>query len=399
MEASGGDRLAALSGRAIALYLTGFAALVGLYLPQPILPQMAREFAVDAQRASLLVSVAIFGIAVASPVIGVLSDRFGRRRLLLLGASLLAVTSLASAMAPSFGPLVASRLLLGLALPTLLVVGVAYVSDALSSRAMRLVAGIYVAANVAGGMLGRVLAGALADHLDWRYAFLLSAVLYGALVPLWARVPAPDGSATRRTLRGALRGTLGHLGNPATAGGILVGFFLFFAFQATWTYLPFRLEGPPFRFSGTVIALTYLTYTAGVVSSSLAGPFRHRLGLRTGLVLGFGLTIAGNLLSLTTGLPLLLTALVVLCFGNWTVHGIALGYVATSTPTDRAGANALYLLFYYLGGSLGAYLPGFLFPHLGYGGVVGTSVVALSTGLVIAVSLMGRRHLAPASVE
>ncbi|MFW6031393.1 MAG: MFS transporter [Myxococcota bacterium] len=380
-----------LNGRTVALYLTGFAALVGLYLPQPILPLLARDFGVDAQRASLLVSVAILGIAVGSPVIGVLSDRFGRRRLLVLGASLLSGVSAMCALAPSFELFVALRFVLGLVLPTLLVVAVAAVSDALPATRMRTVTGLYVAANVLGGMVGRVLGGAFAEHLDWRYGFALSAVLYLILVPLWARLPAPGTLDPERTMLGVLRGTLGHLRNPATAGGIMVAFFLFFAFQATFTYLPFRLEAPPFLFSSTVIALVYLTYVAGMASSSLAGWFRARLGLRTGLVLGFVLTIVGNALTLTFGVSLLVVGLLVLCFGNWMVHGLALGYVATVAPNDRAGANALYLLLYYLGGSLGAYLPGFIFASLGYPGVIGASVAALAAGMAISARLRTSR--------
>lgn len=379
-------------GRSVALYLTGFAALVGLYLPQPILPLLARDFGVDAQRASLLVSLAILGIALGSPVIGVLSDRFGRRRLLVLGSSLLTVVSAMCAWAPSFELLVAFRFLLGLVLPTLLVVGVASVSDALPAARMRTVTGLYVAANVLGGMVGRVLSGAFAEHLDWRYGFALSAVLYLILVPLWARLPAPSTLEPERTILGALRGTLGHLRNPATAGGIMVAFFLFFAFQATFTYLPFRLEAPPFLFSSTIVALVYLTYAAGMVSSSLAGWFRARLGLRTGLIVGFVLTIVGNALTLTFGVPLLVAGLLVLCFGNWMVHGLALGYVATVAPNDRAGANALYLLLYYFGGSLGAYLPGFIFATSGYGGVIGASVAALAAGMVVSARLSASRR-------
>lgn len=79
-----------------------------------------------------------------------------------------------------------------------------------------------------------------------------------------------------------------------------MAFCVAFAFQGTFTYLPFRLAVAPFHFSNTVIALMYLTYTVGMVSSSLAGRFHGRLGLRGGLVLGFVLTIAGNALSLTT---------------------------------------------------------------------------------------------------
>jgi YNFM family putative membrane transporter len=385
-----------LGARAVALYLTGFAAFVGLYLPQPILPLLARDFSVDARVASLVISATILGIALASPVIGVLSDRYGRKRLMLAGALALASASLASAWAPTFELLIAVRFAQGLLLPTLFAVGVAYVADSLPTRTMRVVAGIYVAATVVGGMTGRVLAGATADLVGWRFGFGLSALLFLALIPLWARLPSANRPAGERTLGQAVRGTLGHLGNRTVLAGLLVGFFLFFAFQATFTYLPFHLERPPFSLSATLIGLTYLTYTAGVVSSGLAGWLRQRVGLRPALMTGFCLAAAGNALTLAAGLLTLLAGLVVLCLGNWLVHGLALGYVATAAPNDRAGANALYLLLYYLGGSMGAYLPGFLFPTLGYGGVVSASIVALGAGLLVA-ALMARPAPAPAA--
>lgn len=381
----------ASGSRAVALYLTGFVAFVGLYLPQPILPRLAQDFGVSAQEASGLISATIVGIALASPLVGVVSDRFGRRAILIGSALGLGLVTLACALAPTFVALLAGRFVQGVMLPGLFAVGVAYVSEALPAGTMSTVAGVYVAATVVGGMFGRVLAGSLADVLSWRYGFGFSALLYGILVAVWARLPAGPATTSPRTLVEVARGTLGHLRDRAIVGGLLVGFCLFFAFQATFTYLPFRLARPPFSFSSTLIGLSYLTYTAGVFSSSFAGWFRHRASLRIGFVVGFALAIVGNLLALAPGFGVVALGLLVLCFGNWLVQGMAVGYVATAARTDRAGANALYLTLYYLGGSLGAYLPGTLFDRFGYGAVVGASVVALALGLASAGFFTGRR--------
>ena len=384
-------------GRAVALYLTGFSAFIGLYLPQPVLPLLADEFGLEASRAALLISVTIFGIALASPLVGVLADRFGRRNLLLTGSLMLGVVTLGASAAPTFSLLIALRFAQGLLLPTLLAVGIAYVSDALPASKMRAVAGFYVAATVAGGMLGRVLSGTLADLIGWRYGFVLSALLYFLLVPLWARYRPLRKAAVAGSFRGALAGTLGHFRNRDILTGLSIGFFLFFAFQAVFTYLPFRLRSPPFEFTNTLIGLTYITYSAGILSSMIAGGFSQRVGLRTALAVGFVITIAGNLLTLIGTIPLLLGGLLILCLGNFLVHGLAVGHVATASPNDRAGANALYLLLYYLGGSLGAYLPGFLFPTFGFAGVIASGIVALSAGLASVLLLPSRGRTADGS--
>ena len=380
MPSATARRTSPFNGRAVALYLTGVAAFTGLYLPQPVLPLLAQEFGLEPSRVALLISATIFGIALASPLVGVLADRFGRRNILLAGSLLLGLVTLAAAFAPGFSPLLGLRFAQGLLLPTLLAVGLAYVSDALPAPTMRVVAGLYVAATVTGGMLGRVLAGSFADLVGWRYGFLLSAALYLALVPLWARFEPLRGGAEGTTMRSALAGTLGHLRDRRLVAGLLIGFFLFFAFQATFTYLPFRLDRPPFDFSSTLIGLTYVTYSAGVLSSTVAGWLSRKRGLVAALLLGFGLTIAGNGLTLFPQVPLIVGGLLVLCFGNFLVQGLAVGHVATAAESERAGANALYLLLYYLGGSLGAYLPGFLYPLLGYPGVIACGAVALFAG-------------------
>lgn len=383
--------------RAVATYLTGFAALAALYLTQPILPQLGRVFGVDPRQAASTVSLAILGLGLASPVVGVLSDRFGRRRLLLGGAVALAAVTGACAVAPDLTTLNALRLAQGALLPTLMVVSVAYAADALPVSTMRTVAGIYVAATATGGMVGRLAAGAITDVASWRWAFAASAALFLALPFLWARLPPVARSGRGRGLADVVRGTARHLLDGAVVRGVLVGFFVFFAFQGTFTYLPFRLEAPPFSFGPAVIGASYLVFVAGIVSSSLAGRVSGRLGLRAALLIGFGLAALGNLLALTGSTLVLASGLLVLCFGNWLVHALALGHVATAAETDRAGANALYLLAYYLGGAAGAWAPGFVHQAVGFPGVIAGSVAALAIGAAIAGTLPARAGATPVS--
>lgn len=373
--------------RAVATYVTGFAALAALYLTQPIVPELGRAFGVDARDAASTVSLAILGLGLASPVVGVLSDRFGRRRLLLAGPSALVVVTGACAAAPDLATLNGLRLLQGMLLPTLMVVAVADAADSLSTRAMRTVTGIYVAATAAGGMVGRVAAGAVTDQAGWRWAFVASAALFLALPAFWARLPVERGPAVGRRLADVARGTVRHLGDGGVVRGSLLGFFVFFAFQGTFTYLPFRLEAPPFSFGPSVIGASYLVFVAGMVSSSLAGRLAGRLGLRRALLAGFALAALGNLLALTGSVAVLVAGLLVLCAGNWLVHALALGHVATATRSDRAGANALYLLSYYLGGAGGAWAPGFVHETVGFPGVIAGSVVSLALGAVVATTL------------
>ena len=99
----------------LALLLTTLVALeplsTDLYLPA--LPGMTAEFATDVARVQLTLSVFLIGFAVAQLFYGPLSDRFGRRPVLLAGLALFMLGSIASMLAPSIEWLVAARLLQG----------------------------------------------------------------------------------------------------------------------------------------------------------------------------------------------------------------------------------------------------------------------------------------------
>jgi YNFM family putative membrane transporter len=62
---------------ALPLLAAAIAVFIAMYIPQPILPLLAAEFAVEPSRAGLLLSALVAGIALASPVVAPISDRWG----------------------------------------------------------------------------------------------------------------------------------------------------------------------------------------------------------------------------------------------------------------------------------------------------------------------------------
>src|SRR3954447_19931970 len=124
-----------------------------MYSTQAILPDLAEEFDVSPSRSGLTISVLVIAIAIAAWFWGPVSDRYGRRRSMMLASALLVAPTVGAALAPSFLLLLAFRTLQGLCMPGLLIVGVPYVAEVfapdIGGRAM----GLYVAALVAGGLI------------------------------------------------------------------------------------------------------------------------------------------------------------------------------------------------------------------------------------------------------
>src|SRR4051794_18081723 len=114
---------------ALAGFLLGAAGMFAvMYSTQAILPELSREFDVSAAAAGLTVSIVILVLAAGAWVWGPLSDRWGRKKTLVLASALVAVPTLASALAPTFGVLLACRAVQGLCMPGLLTVGAPYAS-------------------------------------------------------------------------------------------------------------------------------------------------------------------------------------------------------------------------------------------------------------------------------
>ena len=224
-------------------FLLGAAGMFAtMYSTQAILPELGREFGISPAEAGLSVSVVVLALAVGAWVWGPLSDRYGRRRAILLASGLLVLPTIATGLAPTFPVLLLFRALQGLCMPGLLTVGVPYVMEAFGPAVGGLAMGSYVAALVAGGLLGRVGVALLSAAFGWRWAVGGIAVLPAAGM-LVMRVALPSVPlATRSESRRA--GLRSQLRNPRLLQAIAVGSGLFFTFVGTFSYVVFRLDRP-----------------------------------------------------------------------------------------------------------------------------------------------------------
>lgn len=379
-----------MRGERTALYAGTIVAYGDMYVTQAILPDLAEEFSVGAARAGLTVSAVVLAIAVASTFYGPLSDALGRRRVMAGASALLSLATLACAFAPTFGALVALRALQGVLVPGMTAVSVAYAGDRFHVRELPGVVGGIIAASVVGGLLGRVLSGAIAARLGWRAAFVAFAILTAVAAVLLARRLVEPEARERRGLAASWAGMVGHLRDPRLAGAYLVGGALFFGFIGIFTYLPFHLSAPPYLLSTAVISTVYLVYAPGVLVSPFAGRFASRLPPRRIIASGLAVAAAGMLLLLARPLPLVVLALVVLVLGMFTAQAVAPSFVNVTAETSKGGASALYLTSYYVGGTLGSSLPGLAWQAVGWPGVVGSCVAAVAIALLANAFLCGR---------
>ena len=362
------------------------SAFATIYITQPVLPVIRSEFGVSASYASLTVSAVIFGIALATLPFGRLADTFPVRPLLFTGGTVVIGCSLFCAAMKSLPLLVLARFLQGIFIPSLTTCLVVDLVRSLPQERLNVVMGSYVSATVAGGLGGRLLGGWIHPPLHWRYAFVTASVLLALAMVAAARLlpraeggPEPVSDTT---------GFLALLARRELLRTYFVAFGAFFVFSSLFNYLPFYLAGPDFRASTQVITLMYLSYVIGVVAGPLSGNASDRIGNGATIALGSAVFALAILVSLLHSMIAIVASLAGVCAGFFGVHAAAAGLLNRMLAAGRGRANSLYVLFYYLGGSIGITVSGRAYGYGGWPLVVAIGVCMLATTFAAGIAEM-----------
>ncbi|MGH6967503.1 MAG: MFS transporter [Stellaceae bacterium] len=385
--------------RAAAVWLAGFCSFLDLYAPQSILPTIRDLYGVDAGEASHMISATTLAVAIIAPFTGVGADMVGRKRVIVAAMIALIVPTVLIALSTTLSAMVFWRFVQGLLLPPIFVVTVAYIGDEVPIAEATGVAGIYLSGSCFGGFFGRFLCGLLIGSYGTRGAFLGLAVLTAvASVGVIALMPRERQFVPSAGPAHALRHILGHVFDPQLDAIFAVGFGVLFSFVATFTYVNFHLAAPPFDLSAAALGTIFLVYLVGVATTPLAGRLVRRFGRRRLVVGVLGLWIGGLLLTLTGSLTVIIAGLAIGAGCGFIVQTASTASVAVSAQRARSSAVGLYVTCYYIGGSVGAVLPGYVWNRAGWPGCV--AIVAAMLLILVAIVLrFWREPLAQASPE
>lgn len=336
-----------------------------LYAPQPLLPVLADAFAVSEARVSLLITVALLPLAVAPVAYGFLLQRVSSRGLLVGATWLLAGTQVAIHFVHHFDLLLALRLAQGLIIPAMLTSLMTYIGSSAAPDRIAGVLSLYIAASVLGGFLGRLVSGLISTHLGWRWSFLFLAAATAVCALLLRRLQTAPAVRFQRLRLGAI---LEVLRQPVYLRLYLVVFCAFGAFASLLNFLPFRLVELETGLNETGIALMYAGYLMGVVTSLVSLRLSAHIGGPTNtMLLGTMVFLTALLFFAGSAVWVLFLGMFVLCAGMFLIHSLAPG-ILNQQPTGphRGVVNGLYIAFYYAGGTVGSFLPGYLYHGLGW---------------------------------
>lgn len=360
-------------------------------------------------------SLTTFGMLVGALASGMITDRIGRRRVIMSGVVLFSLASAACALAPTVATFGAARFVAGIGLGGLLPTAIAMVLEYAPAHRKAFSVTVLMTAHQAGGALAGALAMGVVESLGWRSVFGLGALpLIVALPLVWVLLPESITFllATGRTEEAeAIARRHGVPLDPFTptrdeeAGAGIRGLFtpsLRLATVLFWigsfaglllvygvsTWLPTIMRNAGYDL-GPAISFLIVINVGGIVGLLIAGRLADRFGTRPVAVVWFSLTAVGVAL-MAAPMPLALTYLVVFLAGTFLFSAQTLIYarVGQYYPTEsRATALGWVAGIGRFGAVFGPWLGGILvasqltqwgFAVFALAGVLGAAMVALA---------------------
>ncbi|WP_257210518.1 Bcr/CflA family efflux MFS transporter [Actinomyces ruminis] len=327
--------------------LAALAAIAPLAMDAylPAFNQMAADLGVSASTTQLTLTAFLVGVALGQLSIGVLSDRFGRRPLLLWGSVLAFIAGIGTVLAPSAALLLAARFLQGLGAASGMVLGRAVISDRsrgiTAAQALSLVMAIQGIAPVAAPILG----GALVGPVGWRGILGVVAAFQGLLVLLviaWVPETLPAQQRHEGGFGILVEGTRALAKDHVFVRLILINALVYALLTSFLSAAPFIMQGVLGMGTAaytTVFAVCGLVVTPTVAACGAAAkrvsPERQiRMGLIAILVVDA--VFAAFCLTRLTG-PVSSTALTVATVALFIIHVMMLGTCMGNLPAVALG--------------------------------------------------------------
>lgn len=364
------------------ILLLAFLAAIGplsidTYLPS--LPAIAADFGANSSAAQQSVTAFFVGIAAGQLIAGPLSDRYGRRPILLIGFGLFFITCIACALAPNIETLIYARLLQGLSAAVSPAAGRAMVRDIWEGNEAARAMSYITMAMVAAPLLAPMIGGVIMSYWEWRTIFwFLLAFAALALALVLIRLPETNGPEKRGDVRlpDYFRAYGRVLSEQQSWAYLLCGGFSLATMFAYITGSPFvyiEIFNVPEAYFGFFFGLNVVgLFLGNLINARLV----TRFGYLTMLVAGVTTTLIGALLLLFTSY-----------FAIGGIVAVVIGLFIAVAPASMVGSNSTVGLMNKFPRNAGAAMGVFGVAQFGLGAAASFLVGVFYTGTPVAMAL------------
>lgn len=374
-----------------ALWLLVFSASSQIMIIAPILPQIGAELGVSDAVLGTLVSAYALMVGVFAIIAGPISDKIGRRKILLLGTGTMTVALIMHSFVQGYFSFLGVRIFAGMAGGVLSGAAVAYVGDYFPYNRRGWATGWIMSGAAFGQIIGIPLGVVIADRLGILAPFSVFALTMGLTWFLvWFKVPQPDvqRSEGRLTIRGALQDYLAMLARPEIAWSSVAFFLMFLGVSLYVVYFPTWLERSFADATPNGIAALFFV---GGIANVFTGPQAGRLSDRVGrkaiiLTACVGLSIVMALTPVVTtsfrmAYPVFFLTMVLVAMR---ISPFSALLTALVTDHRRGALMSLTVALGQVGFAFGGAIAGPLFAGRGYGSNAALAALSvLGMGLIV----------------
>jgi len=364
------------------LSLSGLFVVAQLYIPIPLVTHFAQIFLISNTQAVWIGSAFGFSYACGFLVFGPLSDKFGRRKLLIPGLFMLAITSILVGFTESFSQMIFLRVIQGFAAATFAPSALAYIGEQLPIENRSTGVAFISTGFMLAGIIGQIFASQVYLLLNWHWIFWITGFFYALLglsIALYLDEQKDENKSTL-SLFSFYHAILKHLKNTTLLKAYLCTLTLLFAFVAMYTgFSPYLIQ--KFDFNSADMFLVRLAGVPGMLLGPFTGRFIKKYGSDKVLIVGFSLAILGIFVEGVSS-EISITIAASTCF----VAGIAISapaliaIVSTVAEKNKGAAISLYTFILFIGASLGSIFANSISTH-------GFMVLCLTIMCVLIISI------------
>jgi predicted MFS family arabinose efflux permease len=237
-----------------------------------------------------------------------------------------------------------------------------------------------------GVLFARTVSGVIGAQFGWRTIYWIAAAIMLLLAGLLRRMLPKERPSTRISYPYLLRSLWGLMRQePVLRECSLFGAMGFGAFSAFWVTLSFFLQTPPYHFGSTAAGLFGLVGVVGAGAASVVGRLADRIRARTitGVVIVCALASFIVFWLLGPWLWGLVVGVILLDLGTQGIHISNQARIYDLQPQARSRLNTVYMVSYFVGGSLGSLLGASGWSVAGWNGVCFVGVLMLASALTI----------------
>lgn len=355
----------------------GGVVVANLYYAQPLLSEMSRTFKVSEGSIGIVAMLTQIGYATGMFFILPLGDIKERRKLIVLMLYLASGGLLLMSVSFNIALLLFAAFAVGFTsvVPQLIVPLAAQLAP---PRDRGRIIGIVMSGLLIGILLSRTFSGIIGGAFGWRVVYIIGTVLMILLatilkVILPITLPTSDIKYTKllKSLWGILKT------EPVLKEASINGAMMFATFSAFWTSLIFLMESPVYKLGAQAAGLFGLVGVGGALAAPLIGRIADKKSPR-----------------FTVGIAIMISTLSYICF--WTlgfkIWGLVIGVILLDLGTQsglvsnqartqalsaekRNRINTIFMVSYFIGGSLGSVLGAYSWAHFGWNGVCAVGLI------------------------